>query len=164
MMHGMLSSDWAGLVTLVGDALDLRRSLVLGLIERAADALQGRSLVRVRQRLADAWACRHDPVAFAALDVRVIPGVLEAADMHASLWLINSMQEAYVGVMSTVMASASVPGTYLEANLAIMDALEAGDGERARALQAEYLQQVDERILQALPPDVRRLIRKRMQR
>ncbi len=143
--------DWAGLGRIVEDALALRRDLVLPLVERAASRLSPGSLDAARRALESAWRVRSDPASFVDHDRRVLPLVLEAAGMYPSLWVVNSLTDSYVEVMSAIGGAGPAPDTYLCANHAIFDALEAGEGAVATQRMAEYLDVVDAGIVSAFP-------------
>jgi DNA-binding FadR family transcriptional regulator len=162
--YGLVQQDWDGLEPVVRDALDLRRSLMLDLIERAAGQLGGRRLDRTRKAVEQAWASRADAAAFARQERAVVPTVLETAGMHASLGLVNSLAEPYLAVIAAMAPRAPVPANYVAAHMAVLDALEAGDGAEARRCQSRYLDDLDRSLLKMLPQPLRKRLSPRAAR
>lgn len=150
------------LTRMVEDALALRRSLVLDMLERAAAHLQPGGLDRARAALEKAVSVSADRIEFLRADREVLPLVLEAAQMFPSLWLLNSLAAPYLAVMAELGGAASLEPAYRRAHLETFDALEAGDGARARARFARHLDVADRMLVDALPgPLAPRLARKR---
>lgn len=158
LRHAIARQTWRELLPFLHDAFELRRSVVLDLIERAAGRLAPGMLDGVRRQLERAWSERHDARAFAMLDREVLPAVLEAAGMFPSVWLVNSLAEPYLAVMDAVMTGAALTESYLARNRAVFDALEAGDGARARREQQAYLDELDRTIVAALPDEIQGLM------
>lgn len=148
--------DWDTLVPLIRDAIELRRGLAVSLTERAAERMRPGALATSRRLLAEAWDARHDPDEFVRRDVLVFASYLDAAGMFASLWLTNTLSEAYVAFLTAFQGIADVPDDYVEANTRVIDALERGDGALARERMIALLERVDARMVARLPAEARR--------
>jgi DNA-binding FadR family transcriptional regulator len=156
--HAMERGDVAALIPLLRDAQTLRRWVVLDMLERAAGASGVRArgaLDGVRARVEAAWAARGDGYAFLTIDRETLPEILETAGMLPSLFLVNSLAAPYFAVMRTVPGASPVLADYREQQLAVIDAVECGDGARARVLMSAYIDQLDAQVLGFLPEDVR---------
>lgn len=148
---------------MIKDALELRRSLVLDVLERSAAQLAPGRLALARGALDRACAAT-DRVAFLEADRVVIPHVLEAAGMFPSLWVLNSMAAPYLAVMARFSGSAGVDPRYREAHLETFAALEAGDGARARARFERHLDVADQLIVASLPMPLKKTFAKKKER
>ncbi|HMR76564.1 MAG TPA: GntR family transcriptional regulator [Polyangiaceae bacterium] len=156
--HAIESGDFAALVPLLRDARALRRWVVLDMLERAAAHFGADArgvLDGVRARVEAAWAARSDSYAFLAIDRETLPEILEVAGMLPSLFLVNSLAAPYFAVMRTVPGASPVLADYREQQMAVIDAVERGDGACARARMSAYLDQLDAQVLGFLPDDVR---------
>jgi GntR family transcriptional repressor for pyruvate dehydrogenase complex len=157
--YGLRKGDLNGMLPLLRDAFELRRSLVVDLIERAATRFDGSrpgALDATREHLRNAFEHRDDTPAFQEHDDRVMASLLEAADMEASLWLVNSLFAPYREAIAAAMARQPVPDSYLARNLTVVDAVEAGDRETARREQAAYLDELDAAFAAELPALIER--------
>jgi GntR family transcriptional repressor for pyruvate dehydrogenase complex len=149
---------WQELAPIAQDAIALRRGLMVDQMARAARRVQPGQLERARGLVQQAWDIREDMAAFARIDRRVIPSVLEVAQMYASLWLMNALATPYLAVMVEVVKGARVPDSYLAKHLAVFDAVESGDSAAARSAMADYLHDVDVEILASLPEQLRSVL------
>jgi DNA-binding FadR family transcriptional regulator len=151
----LVRGEWAELAPIASDAIALRRGLMVDQMGRAARRVRPGQLDRARELAQEAWELRDDMAAFARTDRLVIPVVLEAAEMYASLWLMNALATPYLAVMVEVVQGARVPESYLEQHLAVFDSVEAGNVDGARAAMDSYLRAVDAEIMASLPDDLR---------
>lgn len=133
------------------DGLRFRRAFVLDLLERAAPTLQGAKLDSVRDAIARAWEAREDLALFLKHDHMFLIGVVEAAGMLYSMWLLNDIRRTYESVVTGLAMSANPPESFVPLHLETIDALERGDGSGARAAFERYLDDLDARLAQALP-------------
>jgi DNA-binding FadR family transcriptional regulator len=154
LTYALLSGGWKKLARLVTDALEVRRSLVLSMFERSAAHL-GPDMLDGARRALDKACAAPDRGAFLAADRDVIPHVLEAAGMLPSVWLLNSLAAPYLLVMARFGEQAKQDPKYREAHLETFAALEARDGEAARARFSRHLDVADRLIVDALPDDLR---------
>jgi DNA-binding FadR family transcriptional regulator len=144
-----LEHDPHGLVALVRDALEVRRAVALDLVERAA-LRRPEDLSAARRAVQQAWNARIDRLRWAVIDREVLPLVLDAAAMDASVWLLNSLARPYLEAMATLGIRAEVPPGYLDAHNALLDAIEDGRAEDARAWMASYLDDLEAGLWPAL--------------
>ena len=158
LRHALASGDLLALVPLVRDGLELRRSLVLDLVERAAGQVPRGGLDGARRVVREAWSARADGPRFVRIDREILPHLLEAAAMWPSLWLINSLAPSYLAAVEDITAALSVPASYERAHLAMLDAIEAGDGAEARRLFGAYLDELDRSLVASWPAEVVRLV------
>lgn len=149
------ASNWSALVPIVQDGFFIRRTLVLEVVGRAATQVVPGTLAAPRAAVELAWENRREMGVFAHEDRKIIPLVLEAAGMLSSLWLLNSLADAYLGVMAIVAHGTIVPESYVPAHLSMLDALEAGDEQGARRHLAGYLDELDVAIVTSLPEGLR---------
>jgi len=149
------ASNWPAVVPIVQDGFFIRRVLVLEVVGRAASQVTPGTLEGPRAAVQHAWDRRHDMRAFAIEDRKIIPLALEAAGMLSSLWLLNSLADAYLNVMAILASDAVVPQSYVTAHMAMLDALEAGDERGARAYLGSYLDELDAAIVKSMPTGLR---------
>lgn len=154
LTHALASGDLASLLLLARDGLELRRSLVLDLVGRAAGRVARGALDGARAVVRAAWAKRGDARAFVPLDRELLPHVLEAAGMWPSLWLINSLAPSYLAAVGGITQHLAVPAPYEHAHLTMLDAIEAGDGPRARAVFGAYLDELDRALVASQPAEL----------
>ena len=155
LAHARDKAQFATAVAYVRDAIELRRDLVLNMIARAGQRLKGKRLEEERQIVSQAWTARKDVKAFVRIDRELIPCILEHADMHVSMWLINSLADTYLNTMMLLQETLRVPNSYRDKMLATLDALERGDGPAASRILDSYLEDVEQAILEALPEGMR---------
>lgn len=135
---------------LVRDALALRRSIVIGMVQLAAGRIAPGGLAAARAAVAEAWRRRRDVEKFAGLDLEVMQHVLEAARMFPAIWLLNKIAPIYVESVRAIGGRAAVPSTYVESHRRVFDVLEKGDGRRATSLMQQYMEEADGKRLAAL--------------
>lgn len=144
------SENWAELVPLIFDALGLRRGLVLDFLERAAAHTHGKDMTVSREACHEAWEGR-DSSAFLAADDRYHLSILDIAGLTATKMLINEIEQTYENAVTIFAGDFKLPEMYRDTHLAIIDALEAGDGAAARSLKSAYYEKMDEALLGGLP-------------
>jgi DNA-binding FadR family transcriptional regulator len=150
LSHALGAGDLESVSLLVQDSLELRRSLLLEMIERAAPRLAGQNLDRSRALAQRAWTHRGDVETFLSEDRELIPGLLQEAALWASLWALNSLAETYLKAMSVLGSRFTVPTSYLPAMSTMIAALETGDGAEARRALDRYLDDLDRCIAGSL--------------
>jgi len=144
------AADQPPIAQVVSDLLALRRSLTLAMIERVADRIPAGTLEPARKLLTAAWDAREDGPRFAELDFGFMRAIIEAAQFLPAVWMLNRLSGVYLDIARSVNATIPPPDTYLMSNEALLDALEAGDRERALAALSRYLEQHDRRLLGAI--------------
>ncbi len=155
LAHARDTGRYEEAVSLIRDALEIRRDLVQTILERAAPRLKGRHLEEERDIVSRAWTARKDVAAFLKADRRLIPAISEHAGMYVSVWLINSLAETYINSLLLIKEALQVPSTYRDKMLAMLGALERGDGPGAQRLMASYLEDINAAIVAALPPGIK---------
>lgn len=163
LAYELEAGHFDAVAAMVTDALELRRALVLDLLSRAAGRVAPGGLRSARAAL-EVAAAAGDRRAFLEADRRIIPLVLEAAGMLPSLWVLNSMAAPYLATMGRFSEGASIDPRYRDAHLALFDALEAGDRDRARDGFARHLDEADRRIVLSLPEPLKQLLRRTKRR
>jgi GntR family transcriptional repressor for pyruvate dehydrogenase complex len=158
LRHALKHGHLDVLSALVQDAATLRRSVVTSMIERAAPHLGSSQLDGARAHVQAAWDARDDVDRFLDHDDQVLTSVLDAAGLQASMFYINSLVAPYRKVTKILVDGAPVADTYLERQLATLDALEEGRGKRAKRIQEQYLDELDQALLGSLPAEVRRVM------
>ncbi len=153
MAHLFQAERWSELGRLVSDAIELRRSVVLDVLERSARHLGRGRLDPARLALGRALSAK-DREAFVRADRLVIPAVLEAAGMLPSVWLLNSMAGPYLSVVAMIGGGADP--RYQDAHLETFEALEERDGAGARARFAKHLRVSDRLLVDSLPSPLKK--------
>jgi len=151
LRHGVQGGPAAAAV--LRDLLFLRRSFEVDVFRLLGGRLSPGSLARARASLARAWEARHDPPAYVRADLDVLREVTEAAAFLPALWMLNSLQGVYFQLAESLALAGGgtlAPADYLSSNGRVLDALEAGDGERAAAIADAYLRAHDRALLAAL--------------
>ncbi len=156
--HAMQRGNLEGLLPLIRDGLELRRSLVLDLVRRSAGRVKKGGLASARARVREAWGARGDMIAFLRIDRHILLHVLEAAEMWPSLWLMNTLGPSYLAAIGGLAATMKAPPTFESAHLAMLDAVEAGDAQRAHDVFSRYLDSLDLALVETLPPELAALI------
>jgi DNA-binding FadR family transcriptional regulator len=152
--HGVVIEDWEGLYRLSMDALSWRRFLILELVRRAGPEIPPRRLHLARDVIKEAWDRRHDMAAFVAKDLEVVSIVLETARLYPSLWMYNGLYEPYRAVLVQVVQQIPIPDLYIPTQMAMVDALEAGDGATAAAEMEHYLNAFDRALMPFVPSEL----------
>ena len=156
------ANDYAAVVPLAIDALEMRHELVRGLLVRASGRVKPGDLDSARDAALRAWAARDDLLRFSQIEVEVVPRVLLAAGMSASVWLVNSLVGPYLAVIEQVAAEAPVPASYLDLMLPLLDAIEAGDGEKVGTQFDGLVADLGMNTVAALPEELRLELAKAM--
>lgn len=143
--------DWDAVARMLIDSLGLRRSLVLGMLARAATRVRDEEIPEAVEATHLAWAARKDPVEFLRRDHVVLQTIMVAAGLHATLALINEIRRTYeIGVLM-LSIDFEVPKSYVPAHLDAVLAVCAGDAEGAVASFEDYLKDLDSALATALP-------------
>jgi len=146
-------------VAILQDGLEFRRGLVLDLLERASNRVRGRNLDAMRAAAASAWEARDDMPTFLRRDHAFLIHLVDAADMTYSAWMLNDIRRTYESVVTSLAVEAQLPDSYLKLHLATVDALENGDGARAKATFERFLADLDAQLASALPDAFARRLR-----
>jgi|GEM_PF-2151472 len=141
--------DGADVSRLIQDALALRRSTVVGMLQLVSGRIAPGALAAARATVAEAWDARVDVERFASLDFRITQQVLEAAHMFPAIWLLNKVTPAYIEAVRAIGRAAAVPSDYVDAHHRVFDALEKGHGNRATSLMKQYMEEADRKRLAA---------------
>lgn len=158
LAHAMEHGHLEELLPLVRDGLELRRSLVLELVGRAAGRVPRGGLDATRAKVRETWAARNDMRAFIRLDRQILIYILEAAQMWPSLWLMNTLAPSYLAAIGGMAAGMHPPPSFESAHLALLDAIERGDAEAARTGFGRYLDDLDRSLVETLPKELAGLL------
>ena len=120
-------------------------------IIRAAPRTKGKKLNTARAACEAAWELRSNAQLFLPADDRYHTSILEEAGLVATQMLINEIEVTYEHVITLFAADFVVPQDYLAIHYEILDALEAGDGDRARQGFQDYYTVLDPSLVTALP-------------
>lgn len=151
-LGGMIRAGETDVVVgLLRDAVELRRSLVLDLLERAGDRGPLQDVEPIRAAAVNAWEARDEPALFLKRDHLFLAGVLNAAGMSATLWLLNEVRRTYESVVLSLAIDAPPPQSYLPRHIETLEALQSGDGQRAREIFEAFLDELDANLIGALP-------------
>lgn len=148
--HRLGRCDLTGLLPTVRELLALRGALATELLCRCADRMKPGDLDPARAELRLAWEKRNDTRVFLRHDLEKSRLVMEAAGLLATLWLLNSVTEAYLDFAAVFPPELIVPRDYLETHLLLFAALEANDSESAREISRGLLERQDREILTLL--------------
>lgn len=147
---GSLAAEPATRTGLIGDALALRRGIVVTMVQLAAGRIARGGLAPARAAVERAWQSRHEAAAFAEADFEIMRLVLEAAGMLPAVWLLNNLAGVYRGAITAMNGAPLVPPAYVQSHTRVFDALEKGQGRRAAELMERYLDEADRGRLRAL--------------
>jgi GntR family transcriptional regulator, transcriptional repressor for pyruvate dehydrogenase complex len=155
VLPGFLRFGGSGLTpedlsTMIQDLLAIRLSLTLELIRRIKDRVDPGKLAAVREAVRRAWELREDPRAFQAQDFLVVRSLMDTAGFVLGVWLWNRLASVYQDIAYAVSTPVTPPSDYVETYDRFLDALEAGDSERAIDIMSEYLHRYNDRLMTAL--------------
>lgn len=150
LRYGRPKHGEPGIPALLSDLLALRRSLMLAMVERVVGRTDTDGLDRAREFLTSAWEARSDGPKFAELDFAFMRAIVESAQFLPAAWLFNRLSGVYLDIARRVNAAIPPPKNYLPSNEALVDALEAGDGDKAMETLRDYLEGHDRRLLSSL--------------
>ena len=132
---------------IVRDLLSLRRGLLATILPTVIGRLSGQELTQTRALVESAWESRDAPGAFAAADFKMIRSLFEAAQMLPAIWTLNRVARVYVDIAQSVSGALPPPEDYLQSHGRWLDALAAGDSQRALTLLDDYFDRHDRRLL-----------------
>jgi GntR family transcriptional regulator, transcriptional repressor for pyruvate dehydrogenase complex len=133
------------------DALAVRRSMLYELIGLVTNRIPPGGTAVAREAAQTAWSHRHDGKAYAAADVDVTRGLVEAADYLPALWLLNRLASVFDDLAHSLTPLIRPPANYLENHERLFDAIEADDTPRALAIAREHFEAHDRDLTALLP-------------
>lgn len=148
------AKNWDELAPLIFDALGVRRALVLDFIERAAAFTKGKDMTAARQACDAAWEGRDDTSVFLPADDRFHMAIMEIGGLTSTMLLVNEIEQTYEDAVKIFASGFTLPSTYHDVHMAIVSALEDGDGVKARELKSAYFAEMDEALLGNLPEEL----------
>jgi DNA-binding FadR family transcriptional regulator len=138
------------LAELIVDLLALRKQLLLDVFRTVGLRMPPHSLDEARAAVDRAWASRDDLESFVRADFDMLRSVLLAARFLPALWLMNGLSSVYLEMARTLTGAIMIGEGYREAHHAVLDALERRDPDAAGRLMADYLDNLDKRLLGAM--------------
>ncbi|HUQ03571.1 MAG TPA: GntR family transcriptional regulator [Kofleriaceae bacterium] len=133
------------------DLLALRRVIIRDIAMLVTPRLTGgNGTAQARVQLQRAWGARNAPAQFVREDFLVMRAVVEAAGFLPAVWMLNRVAGVYVEIAAAVTNQVRVPDDYLDSSFAYLDAIDAGDADKAGELVSAYLERHDAALTRAL--------------
>jgi len=149
LRHGG-GGDVAGVASMLGDLLEIRRTLIITVLGLVAGRTDGRTLERPRQLLRGAWEARHQGTSFAEQDYEMMRAVVAAAGILPALWMLNDIGGIYLAIARTWAGGLPPLDDYVEVHERLFEKLEAGERQGAQDIIRDYLGRHDERLMTVL--------------
>ena len=130
----------------LADALAVRRSMLYEIIELVTARIPPGGTERAREAARQAWALRHDGLAYSAADLEVTRGLVEAAEFLPALWLLNRLGSVFDELMSAFGPLVRPPPDYLETHGRLFDAIEADDTALAVSIARAHFETHDREL------------------
>ena len=131
------------------DVLAMRRAVALEVVRLTTNRVPKGGTNAARAAMARAWSLRDQP-GYAREDFEVMRVIVEAAQFTPGLWLLNRLSEVWFDAAATLRFAVRPPDDYVAVYTEFFDLIEAGDGEAASALMADYLERHDAKLVGAL--------------
>ncbi len=148
--HAARRGDLDTLASSVREILAFRRFLLIDVGCRGLRRPQEGELDPARESVRDAWRARESAATFLHFDLEKMRRVLVATESMPSLWLLNSVADAYLEFAEALSLELLVPDDYVEFHLQVFAALERGDTAAARRRSAALVDRQDLALLAAL--------------
>jgi len=149
LRYGKPQHGQPGVVQMLLDVLAIRRAVALEVVRLTARRVPKGGTTPARAAMARAWAVR-DQAGYAREDFEVMRTIVEAAQFTPGLWLLNRLSEVWFDAAATLRFAVRPPDDYVAVYTRFFDLIEAGDGEAASALMADYLERNDAKLVGAL--------------
>lgn len=156
LKHCAVTGDFDTLGRVAKEVLHLRRMLVSNVLCKDPRPLKKGDLDGARSAVQHAWEHRSDSIGFLRYDLEKTRLLFEASGKTASLWLINSIAEAYMDFAGSLPVSLVAPDDYVAVHMRFFAALEDNDPERAVKIASGFLEKHDADILAVLNSQERR--------
>ena len=147
LRHGRPGPDGPGPVRLAADTLLMRRLTMVDMIRLMGARVPRGGTAPAREHAERAWQKRGDTLAFAEEDFQVIRALAEAARSLPAVWMINRVSGVYLDIARSLKGVIAPPADYLEVYRRVLDAVEAGEVDRAASELDAYLGRHDEGLL-----------------
>ncbi len=131
------------------DMLAMRRAVLLEVIKQTANRVPKGGTAPARLAMARAWSLR-DSASYTREDFEVMRAIVEAARFTPGLWMLNRVADIYLDLANVVRFAIKAPDDYVAIHTRFFDLLEAGNGDAACAMMAEYLERHDAAIIRLL--------------
>ena len=149
LRYGKPAPDQPSIGRILLDMLAVRRALVLEVIRLTAPRIGKGSLLAARAAMARAWSLRDQPT-YVREDFEIMRAIAEAARFTPGLWLLNRMAELWMNAADELRMVLRPPDDYVAVHTKFFELLEAGDGDSAGTLMADYLERHDAKLSAAL--------------
>ena len=147
--YGKPERNQPGIVRMLLDVLAMRRAVALEVVRLTAKRVPKGGTTAARAAMARAWSLREH-ADYAREDFEVMRTITEVAQFTPGLWLLNLLSEVWFDAAATLRFAVRPPDDYVAVYTAFFDLLEAGDGDAATALMADYLERHDAKMAAAL--------------
>ncbi len=138
---------------LLHSMLRLRRCLLIEVVALCCGRIPPASDSDARKWAEIAWDRRADFSAWAHADFQAIKALVVTADIQPAIWLLNRLSATYQQIVTSFpeqLFVVPVVDNYLERELAMFDAIEAADTQKATTLLSSMLDEGDSQLLQAI--------------
>lgn len=135
---------------IVRELLRLRIQRCCDVVELAIKYGNDEAFAKAGQLVAETWAQREDPVAFALADFEVYRSLAQAADFPPAIWLLNTALEPYRLFLERFPGMVNVPPNYKDAMEALMTSIRARNLDAAMSTLTRYLEDLDAALLEQL--------------
>jgi GntR family transcriptional regulator, transcriptional repressor for pyruvate dehydrogenase complex len=150
MRYGAATKGVQALIRILKDLLETRRLVYVNVLRMVAPRIAPDSLGSARAAVQRAWTARQDTATFLHEDFELVRSITEAADFLPAMWMLNSLAGTYLEFGRMMIGSPSlVPDDYLSTYESVFGALEKNDADSACRAMTRYLENHDQRVLQA---------------
>ena len=149
LRYGKPENGQPNIARMLLDVLAMRRAVALEVVRLTTSRVPKGGTSAARAAMARAWSLRDQP-GYAREDFEVMRVIVEAAQFTPGLWLLNRLSEVWFDAAATLRFAVRPPDDYVAVYTKFFDLIEAGDGEAASALMADYLERHDAKLVGAL--------------
>jgi DNA-binding FadR family transcriptional regulator len=147
--YGKPTADQPSIARILLDLLAIRRALVLEVIRLTAPRVGKGGTLAARAAMARSWSLRDHPT-YVREDFEIMRAIAETARFTPGLWLLNRMAELWLNAADELRMVLRPPDDYVVVHTKLFDLLEAGNGDAACTLMADYLERHDAKLSAAL--------------
>jgi DNA-binding FadR family transcriptional regulator len=149
LRYGKPGNGQPNITRMLVDVLAIRRAVALEVVRLTTGRVPKGGTSAARAAMARAWSLRDQP-GYAREDFEVMRVIVEAAQFTPGLWLLNRLSEVWFDAAATLRFAVRPPDDYVAVYTRFFDLIEAGDGEAASTLLADYLERHDAKLVGAL--------------
>jgi len=149
MRYGKPEPGQPSLARMLLDVLAMRRAVALEVVRMTSQRVPKGGTAAARAAMARAWSLRDQP-AYVREDFEVMRVIAEVAQFTPGVWLLNRIAGVWFDAAAAVRFAVRPPDDYVPVYTKFFDLLEAGAGQEACALMADYLERHDAKLVGAL--------------